>query len=253
MRNRTRLMDVVGRSPVAGALALVLTFAAFSGEPLRAAEGFEGHVAYRIQTPKTKPMDMEMSVKGSRIRTDMEPGKAKMSMILDMGGETVTTLMHQQKMYMTSKTDKAVKEGKKAEPEGKFSKVPGSKTILGHKCEHWIYEGKSGKGDFWLASGIGSFAWAGSQKPGSVSEEDWVRAIKGKGLFMLETEYTGKDGKKMTMTAVKLEKKKLSSSLFEVPKDYRKMPSWGGAGSAGDRKSPKAEDILKDMKPKLPF
>jgi len=221
------------------------------GLPALAGSEFEGVVAYRITT-SGKTMDMEYMLKGGKVRTEMKQGDMKMSMIMDPAAKKATTLMHQQKMYMTSTLDGSL-AGKASKADvGKFTKVSGSKTILGHKCEHWRHEGKGGSGDFWLATGLGAFAGMAPAKSGPAKLEDWVKAVQSKGLFAMEVDYKTKDGKTMNMVATKVDKKSLSSDLFAPPSDYKKMPSWDGAASRGSGegavKKPSAEDILKGMK-----
>jgi len=217
--------------------------------PVLAGGDFEGIVAYKMTT-SGKTMDMEYMLKGGKVRTEMKQGDMKMSMIMDPGAKKVTTLMHQQKMYMTSTMDGSL-AGKAAKADvGKFTKVDGSKTILGYKCEHWRHEGKNGSGDFWLAKGLGAFAGMAPSRSGPAKLEDWVKAVQNKGLFAMEVDYKTKQGN-MNMVATKVEKKSLSSSLFAPPSDYKKMPSWDGAASRsgeGTAKQPSAEDILKGMK-----
>jgi hypothetical protein len=219
------------------------------------AGSFEGIIDYKMTT-KDREMNSEYMIKGGKVRVNMESDKYQMSMIMDMTAKKSIMLMHQQKMYSTHEMGDLAKKAPKF--EGKFYKASGSKTILGHDCQHWVYEGKSGKSDIWAATGMGSFMGLGGGKPGSASVEDWIKAVKTKGLFPLETVYTNKEGKQvMTMTATKVEKQSLSASLFTVPSDYKKMPSMeelmGSKGAASQKgsKKPKNDDPLSGVK--LPF
>ena len=53
------------------------------------------------------------------------------------------------------------------------------------------------------------------------------------------------------MLATKLEAQTLSGSLFEVPVGYKKMPDY--SEMMKKYKSPSGDDMLKGMKPKMPF
>lgn len=206
---------------------------------------FEGVVDYHMTMSDNKQMDTEYMIKGKKFRMNMNENGHDMSTIMDLGSKKVITLMHKQKMYMVHKMDKAMSEASKHKPEGKFTKASDTKTILGYACDHWIYEGKHGKTDFWGAKGLGAFLGLGGQG----KTEDWIEAIKGKGVFPLELDTTTQNGKTMTMKATKVEKKSLSSSLFEPPADYKKMemPDMGSM-MGGDGKQPSKEDIMKKMK-----
>jgi len=210
---------------------------------------FEGVVNYQITTDG-KPMNMEYMMKGKKFRTNMSHDGMEVSTIMDMGSKKATTLMHKQKMYMVHSLDKALTETAKHPVKGKFHKASGSKEVLGYSCEHWVYEGTAGTTDMWLASGIGTFMGMGGGSA-SGSGDEWVKAIKGKGYFPMEIDSTGKNGKTMTMQATKLERQSLSDSHFEVPPGYKKMPDYGDMMKG--QKSPSGEDMLKSMKPKLPF
>ncbi len=210
---------------------------------------FEGVVDYHISMSDSKQMDTEYMIKGKKIRINMSHDGNDVSSIMDMGGKKITTLMHKQKMYMVHNIDQAMKTASKHAPEGKVSKVSGSKTILGYNCEHWIYEGKSSKVDFWGAKGLGTFMGMGGGQGAASKDDDWFKAFKDKGVFPLEVDTTMKDNKTMTMVATKVDKRSLSSGLFEVPSDYKKMdmPDMGSMMGGGSGKAPSKEDIMKMM------
>ena len=231
---------------------MVLFAALFLGTgSLWAMGSFEGVVDYQMTMGGGKQMDVEYMIKGKKFRSNMEHDGMQMSTIMDLSSKKMITLMHKQKMYMTHTLDKAMTEASKQQPKGKFSKASGSKEILGYSCDHYVYESEHGKTDMWLAKGIGTFMGMSSGKPGSSSGEEWMGAIKGKGLFPLEIDSTGNSGKTMTMVVTKLEKKSLSADLFEVPSGYKKMPDYGDMMKG--QQSPTGDDMMKSMKPKLPF
>lgn len=232
-------------------LAGLILFLATGAGSLFAMGSFEGVVDYQMSFENGKQMNLEYTIKGKKFRSDMDHDGNQMSTIMDMGSKKMITLMHKQKMYMTHSIASTLNEASKHTVKGKFHKTTGSKSILGYSCDHWVYEGEAGKSDIWLASGLGTFTGFASGNQGSQSGFDWLKGIKDKGLFAMEVDSTGKNGKTMTMVATKLEKKSISESLFEVPAGYKKMPGMEDMGGAG--KMPSHEDMLKGMKPKLPF
>ncbi len=213
---------------------------------------FEGIVDYRYDFSDGKSRTMEYKLKGKKARVDMNENDHHMAMIMDMGEKKMIMLMEKQKMYSVTKLDPGLVAKKvDAKINGKFYKASGTKTILGYSCDHYVYEGKSGKSDIWGATGIGTFLGMSGGAPGSNKVEEWVKALKGKGMFPLEMDHTSADGKTMTMLATKVEETSLSADLFEIPAGYKKMPDY--SEMMKKYKGPSGEDMLKGMKPKLPF
>ncbi len=74
-------------------------------------------------------------------------------------------------------------------------------------------------------------------------------------LFPMKVESTDKSGNdKSEMEVVKVEKKSLSSGLFEVPEGYKKFDMGAMMGQSSGGASPSGNgDLLSGVKPKLPF
>lgn len=213
---------------------------------LHAFVSFEGEVDYKITTGD-KSGDMNYLLKGKKMRMDMDMEGHSQSMIFDMPTRKMLMLMPEQKMYMTMDIPENKQEAAKAKSEGKFTKTGKTETILGYKCEEWLYESKHGTTSIWAASGLGNFMGMG-QKSG-MGASAWTQMVKSKGLFPLRVTSKGANGKgEMSMEATKVEKRSLSDSLFEVPAGFKKMesPNMGAMGGASGKKMSK-EDIMKMM------
>jgi hypothetical protein len=199
-------------------LGLGLILALIAGKVI-AAGSFEGEVDYKM-TMKNDSGEMDYFIKGHKVRTNTEMKGHKMGMILDWSAKSMVMLMDEQKMYM--KHDLPTPDKSKVKVSGKFYKTGKTQVILGRKCAEWVYESEHGKTSMWAASGMGNFAGVQGEKGGADSA--WADAVKTKGLFPLKVDVMDKDGKEtMTMEATKLEKKSVSSSMFEIPSDYKNM------------------------------
>ncbi len=207
--------------PLALSLGLLLLF----GTGISRALAFEGVVDYHISSGDHQ-MDMEYLIKGHKIRFNGNVKSHNSAGILDPDAKTITILMPEQKRYMVQDLTDYKKMASQA--QGKFSDTGNSETILGHNCEEYLYESKSGQAHIWLASNLGFFGGlfqGPASKSGSM--DAWVKMAQDKGLFPIKSVYNGTDGKeKSTMTATKISKQTVDDSNFQVPPDYKelKMP-----------------------------
>lgn len=193
-----------------------------------ASGGFEGEVDMKMTTHNGKTMMVQYFVKGHKMRTQMESQDEKFSggAIYDVQTNQVTVLMDKQKMYMVNQlhpenfhygTDKHFK----------LTKTGKTLDILGHTATEWDYTSDDDNGKIWMAPGIGNW-WAeemAAQADKMPSEQrSLVKAAIEEKLFPLKWESNDKSGQeKAGMEAVKLEKKSLSSSMFEPPAGYKKF------------------------------
>ena len=222
----------------------VLALSLLTGKTLMAAGAFEGEVDYQM-TAKEMTGTMDCLIKGQKVRINSEMKGHSSAMIMDSAARQTIMLMPEQKAYMVYPFPKPKSDSGK--PKGSFSKTGKTQEILGHTCEEWLYRGEKDQVSTWCASGLGSFTGM-FQNGKSLNRNEWVEAIKHKGLFPLKTEMRDGDGNvKMTMEATKIDKRSVSASEFEVPSDYKKfnMPDFGDMGGSG--KKPSKEDIMKMM------
>ena len=225
----------------------------------RAAGNFEGEVDMKMTRPNSdKTMMMQYFVKGNKMRTQME-GKEGMSGggIFDWQSHEMIILMDKQKMYMVSDLHpEKFTYGK--DHHFKMTKTGKTLDILGYTCREYDYESDNNSGKVWLASGIGNW-WASemaaqSEKLSS-EQKSMVNLVVAQKLFPMKWETNDKSGKVMgDGEVVKIEKKSLSSSLFEVPADYKKFDmgamrnhTSGGSNPSGNN------DPLSGVRSKLPF
>lgn len=221
-------------------LALGLGLLILFGAGISKALAFEGVVDYHITSGDHK-MDMEYLMKGHKLRFNGNATTHNGAGILDSDKKTITILMPEQKMYMVQNVTDYKKLASQA--NGKFTDTGNSETILGYKCEEYLYKSKSGLAHIWLASKLGYFG--GMLQGQSGGMDAWVKMAQDKGLFPLKTVNTDNNGKeKFTMTATKVSKEPVDDSNFQVPSDYKemqmpKMDMGQMAPKAGDIQMPK--------------
>jgi Domain of unknown function (DUF4412) len=210
-----------------------------------AASAFEGKVTLAITGEKGKPMNLNYSMKGQKLRTDIEAEGKAISTIMDVPKLEMITLMAEQKMYMVMPIKKPV-ENAMEKHQGDADKMDvqrtgKTETILGYKTDQIIVTDKE-KGtvtEIWVAPDLGAFMGLGNSGGGSpfggrknaAAAAKWEEALKGKDGFPLRVITRDAKGKEsFKMEATKIEPGALSDSLFVPPADYQKfeMPDMGG-------------------------
>ena len=220
---------------------------------LKAAGTFEGEVDMKMSTTGgDKTYLMNYFVKGHKLRTQMDSPDGKFSggSIFDFKNHILITVMDKQKMYTENKLHPE-NYGKGKDNHFKMHKTGNSETILGYSCQEWDYESDNSHGKIWFAQGIGDWwgsSMAAQSKNLDSSQKALVNMVVSKKMFPMKYEFDNESGKGATMEVVKVEKKSLDSSLFEVPAGYKKiqMPDFGNMGG-GSGKKPSKEDIMKMM------
>jgi len=238
-------------------MGLVLMLAAGS---VKASGSFEGEVDMKMTHDNAdKSTIMQYYVKGHRMRTQVE-GKDGYSGggIYDWQSHEMIVIMDKQKMYMVSQLHpEKFTYGK--DHHFKMTKTGNTQEILGYNCREYDYTSDDNNGKIWFASGIGN--WWGAEMAAQSDklppeQRAIVSMVVAQKLFPMKFETTDKSGKvKGGMEVVKVEKKSVSSNLFEVPAGYKKfdMDKMMGGHGGGSQDHPGNGDLLSGVKPKLPF
>jgi hypothetical protein len=211
---------------------------------LFAAGAFEGKVTLTMTGDRGKPMDMNYSMKGERVRMDLNAGGHEMSTIMDLPKLERIILMPEQNMYMSmplkKPVEQAVEQHQGDAANVDINRTGKTETILGYKTDQILVTDKD-KGsvtELWVASGLGTFMGLGNgggspfggRKP-SAAAAKWEEALKGKSGFPLRVISHDAKGKEIfKMEATKIEPGPLPDSLFVPPPGYQKfeMPNLGG-------------------------
>jgi hypothetical protein len=221
--------------PKSTRFAAVSLCAALMAGPL-AAQGFEGSVAYKMTDEKGKVSDMVMSMKGSKMRTDVVAEGQPMTMLIDGQEQAMKMLMSEQTMYMTMDL-KAMTEKMKSKKHGppKITALGTTETIAGRSCENYRVETDDSKNEFCNSKGLGNFLSPRNPMGGGPSngltelDEDIYRTYFKDGFFPLRVTELKGDKRRVIMEATRVEPKSLDASYFEVPAGFTemKMPGMG--------------------------
>jgi len=142
----------------------------------------------------------------------------------------------------------------------------GQETILGYKTQHILVKEKASGAkevttmEMWTAKDLLDYATFSKMQPRQgkgASGEALAKALKDAGAdgMPLKSSATTADGTKVTMEVVKIDKKSLPASTFEIPAGYTKsagglMDMMGGmVGSQVDEAKQKMNEALKNMSP----
>jgi hypothetical protein len=218
---------------------LILALALSLATGLTAAP-FEGIATYKpLGKDAKEAREMEFMIKGDKFRVDMNSSGHQGSMIMDNKTKQAITLMPDRKAYLVMKMDMQPKRKKSA---GKLVKTGKTETIAGYKAEEWAFEGDGQKTSFWGTKELGS--WTFSSGRGQGPEMEIPKAFKDGGYFPLRMV-----GEKGGMEAIKVEKKSLDASLFEIPAGYKKMEMGAAMGGASPEQSKAMAEQMKNMTP----
>lgn len=223
-------------------LRLTAVATLFTASVCSAASAFEGKVSFAITSGKDKPISMDYSIKGNKLRTDTTVDKHHMSTIFDVEKLEMLMLMPEQKMYMVMPIKKAVEKAtrKNEEPDVDIEATGKTDTILGYKCEQLLVKDKKTVTELWVAQGLGVFMGLGQNGPmgggpfgggKSAKAAKWEEVLRDKGGFPLRVISNDAKGRQsFKMEATKIEKGSVPDSVFQVPAGWEKfqMPDLGG-------------------------
>jgi hypothetical protein len=221
--------------PTCTRFAALSLYATLAAGPL-AAQGFEGAVAYKVTGEKGKTTEMVMSMKGYKMRTDLEAEGRPMTMLIDGQAQVMKMLMSQQNMYMTMdlKGMREHMQAKKHTPP-KITALGTKETIAGRSCENYQVETEDSKEEFCNAKGLGHFMSPHNPMGGGPSngltelDDEIYRSYFKDGFFPLRVTEIKGDKRRIVMEATRVEPKSFDPSFFEVPAGFTemKMPGMG--------------------------
>ena len=222
-------------------------------------------------------MNVSVGKAGSRSEINMQMGPMDMKMVMLQKNDTPDTL------YRINDADKSYAEmnlakmrdmaGQQMSAKKYTVEKLGQETLLGYKTQHVLLKEQDagdGKGmsiEMWSARDLldyATFSKLQARRGKGAGEEAMIKALKDADAdgMPLKSIATTPDGMKLTMEVVKVDKKSLPASTFEIPTGYTKseggmMDMMGGmsgpqAGEArknlGDVQK-QMEDAMKNMTP----
>ncbi len=188
---------------------------------------------------------------GSRVETEMKldkmPNPVQMFSIIKKSNPNIVIQVNETgKTYSEMDISKNKNSASKNETTYTVKKV-GNEKLNGYNCVHVIVTSSKGDvEDMWSSKDIADFEiyhQANKNNPRYGSSEEKLKALRDAGAegFPVKIVWVKKDSK-ITMELVKIEKKDIPSSMFEVPAGYKKQETAVNPFGA-DMKS--AEEIQK--------
>lgn len=231
----------LGFPPMNSLIRFLLVAGLCAAGHISAAGSFEGKVTLALTSGKGKAQDLTYSMKGRKLRMDIQAEGHEMTSIMDMEKLEMLMLMPEQNMYMVMPIKKPVEQAmaKQGESTADVEVTGKTDTILGYKCSQILVKDKGTVTEMWVAEGLGTFMglgnggsgggpFGGGRKPAAAK---WEEALKGKGGFPLRVISHDPKGKEtFKMEATKIEPGVRPDSDFLPPDGYQKfqMPDLGG-------------------------
>ena len=215
-------------------------------------------------------MNLAVGKAGTRSEMNMQMGTMGMNMVMLQKTDTPNTLYRLNDANKTyTEIDLAkMREMAGQQPDSKKYTVEklGQETILGYKTQHvMVKEQNPGPGnamttEMWTAKDLldyATFSRMQARQGKGGGQEALVKALKEAGAdgVPLKSVTTTADGAKVTMEVVKVDKKSLPASTFEIPSGYTKsaggmMDMMGGmSGPQADEAQKRMDEALKNMSP----
>jgi hypothetical protein len=165
-----------------------------------------------------------MSISGDHVRTD---NGTETSVIINTKTGQMTTLMHEQKMAMTTDLKQlqaaaAATPGASEAAVGTLTATGKTETIQGHRCEQYLSENAGTKVLMWIAKDYPNYATLKKQM--SALENLSASAVKQPEVpgMALKTEFTT-NGVTFTTSLVSLKEQKVDPAIFKAPAGYQAL------------------------------
>ena len=211
-------------------VCIVLAAAGFSlthrAHSAAGGESFEGTIQMKGQG-EGGSQTINYLVKKDRVRIEFgEKSEDQAIMILDYNRKKIYMVMPDEKGYLEMALE-SIELGKteRGEVKEKLVKTGKTETISGYRCEQWLLKGEEGEVEICAAKGIGFFLQPqGISAKRAGPRSSWTDQLTAEGLFpfrMVERSPSGEEKSRWEVT--KVEKKKLSDSLFQPPAGYEKI------------------------------
>lgn len=214
-------------------------------------------------------MNVAVGKAGFRSEMNMQMGAMEMKMVMLQKNDTPNTLYQINdagKSYTETDLAKMREMAGQQQDSGKYTvEKLGQENILGYKTQHVLVKENSagtGKGmttELWTAKELLDYETFSKMqvRQGRKGGVALAKALKDAGAdgLPLKSIVTTEDGGKVTMEVVKVDKKSLPASAFEIPAGYTKsaggmMDMMGGmSGPQADESSKRMNEALKNLTP----
>jgi hypothetical protein len=181
--------------------ALTLAMAALPA--FGAAQDFEGTVTYRMSMG-TMDVDMKQSIKGTKIRQEMDSPMGTIVSIVDTETGKVGMQVPGQPMQVMDLNALQAMSGQAKDAQMEVTATGRTETVAGHECQHYTIKQGPQAVDVCVATGLG-FLIGGGNSPGTSLDLDMLKEEFKDGYFPLKLTVDTPQGQ-MVMEAVSLER-----------------------------------------------
>ena len=232
------------------------------GFALLVSAGFVGEMDMRVSSKDTNVTTTIAYGKGGAVRVDskipdpMSGKEVTTTLILKDG--MVTTLMHDQRKYITMRQPNSAQTGKEDDYDSSRWEVKklGTKRLHGYTTQHVRVVDKKEKStsELWIAPAIDyeTMAQMFRKDPNAQRTQKMLAIFKKYDIkpgFPLKMTGTDQSGKTFTMEVTRIVKGKQSASKFRPPKGYAKFdtPSFGGGPGFGGGKKGLPPGVMQEL------
>jgi hypothetical protein len=200
----------------------------FLMNPLTAQSDFEGSIKMEISSENEKSV-MNYFKKDNSTRIEVT---GEQSGVMILKPDKTIMIMPANKMYMEwegSIMDLAKKYSGEENSEEKLKdlydeieqyKTGETREIQGYNCEKYFITDEMSETEIWATGELGKFLFMMDPE----SDDSWLADIANKNFFpMLVISKDMKSGETDRLEVTEVERKNLSSDLFDAPADYQKM------------------------------
>lgn len=188
---------------------------------------FEGAIAMRTTLVGKPPQDMQLEIKGGKMRFDTKSDTAEpMHGVYDPVANQVLVFMDAQHVYLTLDFSKAAAPVPNTTPEASTAEKVGTKdTIAGISCENWVAKEPSGKrSEVCVVDGVNFFDLTRLRQGATGLGSMGKGGMQDKKMFPLRSvEYDEKGQEISRMEVLRVDARPVDDARFGMPVGYKAL------------------------------
>lgn len=191
-------------------------------------KAFEGEITMKVRDGQREE-EIDMSVKGSKMRFEVEEQGQKMTMIVNSEAREMMMIMPAQRSYMVMEIPKAGQTPGQPDPEdAKWEETGETEEILGYTAKKYTFTDGRTENEIWGTDELGSMNALMMDEPGPSGTPGGIspleKALRDEGIFPLRIIERGPGGQEASRADVtKVNASEMDDSLFEPPADFQRM------------------------------
>lgn len=195
-------------------------------------EAFEGELTMNVREGRNE-QEIEMAVKGSKLRFDVEEQGQEMTMIINSEAREMMMIMPAQRSYMVVEIPEGDQIPGQPDPDNfEWEESAETEEILGFKAKKYLLKQGGTESEIWATEELGSMEALMMDEPGPEGTPGAAsaleKALQEAEVFPLRIIERGSGGREVSRTDVtKVEAREMDESLFEPPAGYQRMQTPG--------------------------